>query len=477
MEPIHFVIDDIRFFERDVVLRLPFRFGAATVRACPQVYVRARIRFADGSTSLGCAAEMMIPKWFDKDPALSNEGNFQQLRDALLAARNAYRSDDVSKTAWQHFASHYRELLASGAQKGLNPLVASYGPALLDRALFDALCIKLDCSFAGGMSANVAGIDLGGCGLAEDLLSFNMAQFLSQKKPRLQIAARHTVGLADAILETDAPSDAPDDGLPCSLEAAIDRYGHDHFKLKLCGDTAADLVRLTAINGVIRDCATLITLDGNEQYPDADAFADFFRQLTSTSALAPLVAKTVFVEQPIHRDRALEQDVSLLAREIPLLIDESDATLDAFGQAKNLGYTGVSSKSCKGFYKSIVNAARCAQWNAQIGVNSARYFLSGEDLTTQAGIGVQQDMALVSWLGVTHVERNGHHYVNGLIAAPTVEQQGLLRAHSGLYEHSRGATRLRIVDGKISLQSLDCAGFATGESGARISWDAMRSTY
>jgi len=474
MNALRFHIDDIRFSERDVVLRLPFRFGAATVRSCPEVYVQARIRFADGTTSLGCAAEMMIPKWFDKSPALSNEENFQQLREALLAARTAYRADASAKTAWQHFACHYRPLLSAGAQAGRNPLVASYGPALLDRAIFDALCLKLNCSFAAGMNANVAGMDLRACGLADDLRDFDMARFLALQMPRKQIAARHTVGLADAIHHADTPADAPADGLPCSLEAAIARYGHHHFKLKLCGNTEADLARLTAINDVTRGHARLITLDGNEQYADAEAFADFFRLLASSLPLAPLVEKIAFVEQPIHRDRALLQDIFSLARHIPLLVDESDATLDAFVQARALGYTGVSSKSCKGFYKSVINAARCAHWNAQGGTH---YFLSGEDLTMQAGIGVQQDLALVGWLGLAHVERNGHHYVNGLMAAPALEQKNLLRSHATLYEHSFDAVRLRIKGGQIALSSLDCPGFGTGQPGAHISWDAMRSVY
>ncbi len=51
-------------------------------------------------------------------------------------------------------------------------------------------------------------------------------------------------------------------------------------------------------------------------------------------------------------------------------------------------------------------------WNAEAG--GERYFMSGEDLTTQAGLAVQQDLALVNLLGLTHVERNGHHYVNGM---------------------------------------------------------------
>jgi hypothetical protein len=44
MDATRFHVEDIRFAERNVTLRLPFRFGAATVTACPQVYVRARIR-------------------------------------------------------------------------------------------------------------------------------------------------------------------------------------------------------------------------------------------------------------------------------------------------------------------------------------------------------------------------------------------------------------------------------------------------
>jgi len=474
-EALRFQIEEIRFSERDVVLRLPFRFGAATVNACPQVFVQARIRFADGSTSQGCAAEMMIPKWFDKNPALSNEENFQQLRDALLAARAAYGADSAARTAWQHFAHHYTALLASGTAAGLNPLAASYGPAVLDRAILDALLLKLGCSFAEGMSANAAGMEIRGSGLADDLRNFDMARFLSLQMPRKQIAARHTVGLADAITQADKPAEEPMDGLPTSLESVITRYGHRHFKIKLSGDTKADMARLAAISHVLEGVARVVTLDGNEQYTSAGAFADFFTQLSADPQFAPLLACTAFVEQPLRREQALAQDVSALAEHIPLLVDESDATLDAFVQARGLGYTGVSSKSCKGFYKSVINAARCAMWNQA--APDAPYFLSGEDLTMQAGLGVQQDLALVSWLGLAHVERNGHHYVNGLMAAPKDEQQNLLLAHDTLYEYSFDAVRLRIKGGQIALGSLDSPGFGTGQAGGHISWDAMRSVY
>jgi L-alanine-DL-glutamate epimerase-like enolase superfamily enzyme len=476
MDALRFQIEEIRFAERDVALRLPFRFGAATVTACPQVYVKARIRFADGRTAEGCAAEMMVPKWFDKNPALTNEQNFEQLRFALRNAREAYMAEPEAQTAWTHFASNYVALHDRARVQGLQPLVASYGPALIDRALFDALCLHAGVSFATAMSGNLGGIDVAGSGLADDLSGFDMPAFLAQQQPRTRIAARHTVGLADAIDEGDALPDAPNDGLPATLATAVKRYGLTHFKLKLCGNTAQDIDRLQRIARVIDAHAELVTLDGNEQYADADDFAVFLDRMLSTPLLWKLAQKTVFVEQPIRRDAALQQDVSALGQRIPLLIDESDATLDAFVQARALGYTGVSSKSCKGFYKSAINAARCARSNAD--APAPRYFLSGEDLTMQAGLGVQQDLALVAWLGLSHVERNGHHYVNGLAAAPEAEQQALLRLHPGLYERSNGAVRLAIHDGQIDLSSLITApGFSSGVSGAGISWDAMRSVY
>ena len=33
-------------------------------------------------------------------------------------------------------------------------------------------------------------------------------------------------------------------------------------------------------------------------------------------------------------------------------------------QRRALGYRGISSKSCKGIYKSVINATRAAKWSA-----------------------------------------------------------------------------------------------------------------
>lgn len=460
-----FAVREIVLHERPVKLRLPFRFGVVTLTECPQAFVRARIELEDGRSAWGGAAELMAPKWFDKNLALSNDDNFEQLRDTLRLARDAYRCDATADTAFGHFARHHDAQQAAGAARGHNPLLASYGPALVDRALLDALCRALGVSFYAAVRANLVGI---GARHAQ-FGGLDWDTFLSTLTPATGIEARHTVGGVDAITAADLRHPVAD-GLPETLEQVIAAYGHRYFKLKVSGHSGDDTARLGAIASVLdrADAAYFVSLDGNEQYDGPAGVIELLARLQDTPALARLLRSILFIEQPIARKNALDLDVRAIAAIKPVIVDESDGELDAFVRARERGYTGISSKTCKGVYRSLLNAARCAQWNAQEG--RARYFMTAEDLTTQAGLAVQQDLALVNLLGITHVERNGHHYVNGMAALPEVEQRAFLAAHPDLYQHSHGATRLRIHDGRIALASLDIAGYA---SAVLPDWSAL----
>jgi L-alanine-DL-glutamate epimerase-like enolase superfamily enzyme len=461
---VRFSISEISVFERPVKLRIPFRFGVATLREAPQAFVRARVRLENGRQALGGAAELLVPKWFDKNPALSNEQNFEQLRASIALAREAYLGAGEN-SAFGHFIGVHAAQIAAGARRGLNPLVACFGPALIDRAALDALCRALGISFYEALRRNVPGI-----AAPEDLAGFDMDDFLAGLRPRQSIAARHTVGLADPITQAEK---SLADGLPESLEEVVHTYGPRWFKLKVGGDAVADVERLGAIASVLDriDEPYHATLDGNEQYGDVEGILALWRRIREEARLKRLAASIAFIEQPIKRAGAQAQNVSALAREIPLIIDESDDSLESFPRARLLGYSGVSSKTCKGIYKSLLNAARCRVWNVEAGAN--RYFMSGEDLTVQPGLALQQDLALVSLLGLTHVERNGHHYVNGMAALPAPEQRAFLRAHDDLYEHSHGAVRVRIAHGELQIRSLGVPGYA---SAVLPDWTAMRQT-
>jgi hypothetical protein len=100
--------------------------------------------------------------------------------------------------------------------------------------------------------------------------------------------------------------------------------------------------------------------------------------------------------------------------------------------------------------------------------------MSAEDLTTQSGVAVQQDFAQALIVGATHVERNGHHYVDGMAGAPTSEQEAFHAAHPALYSHVRGRTRLAIHEGRAALSSLRAVpGLAVGPM---PDFDAMTET-
>ena len=437
----------IDLLERDVVLRMPFRFGVVTLLQAPQAFARVRIRVEDGREAEGAAAELLAPKWFDKDPALSNEDNADQLRRSLAQAREAYLAHEP-RTAWGH---------ASPARG----LVENYGPALLDRALLDALCRALGASFFEAIGRNLVG--------APSMEGIDLGAYFATLEPAARIAARHTVGLLDPITAADQQARVGD-GLPETLEEVVARYGHRYFKLKVGGEVRADVERLAAIAAVLDRLAEPyhVTLDGNEQYEDFQGVAELWARMRGEVRLARLAQSVLFIEQPVKRQKALSAPVQGLDR--PVIIDESDDALDAFPRARALGYRGVSSKTCKGIYKSLLNGARCAAWNRQMGTVPI-YFLSGEDLTLQAGLALQQDLALVSLLGLTHVERNGHHYVNGMAGLPRHEQDAFLAAHPDLYERSHGAVRVRIAHGMLEIGSLACAGYA---SRAMPDWDSMR---
>jgi L-alanine-DL-glutamate epimerase-like enolase superfamily enzyme len=452
-------LEAVECFERGVRLRLPFRFGVITVTRAVQAVIRVRIALEDGRSSLGVAAETLGAKWFDKNAAFSDAQNLDQLRQALSLAIELYRGCPWS-TPFELYARTYKEQLTRGAELGLVPLVAAYGPALLDRAILDALGRAEGLAFADIISRNVAGLEI--TELTPDLAGFDLSRFLANLRAVPTIAVRHTVGLLDPIVAADqTPGERVNDGLPETLEEVVAHYRTRYFKLKVGGDIAADLDRLARIAAVL-DCAQgdyRATLDGNEQYEDIEGIAELWRRMCETPALSRLTAATLWIEQPIARACALAKPVAQLARLKPLIIDESDGELTSFPAALALGYSGVSSKNCKGLYKSILNAARIAKLNAA--ADRPQYFITGEDLTTLAGVSVQQDLALVSLLGLAHVERNGHHFIDGMSFAPEPEQVNFLHAHPDLYERIAGPARLRIQEGRLALGSLACPGFAT----------------
>jgi hypothetical protein len=443
---------DIAFFERPVRFARPFRFGAITINATPQLFVRVEIEVEGRGSAVGAGAELLVPKWFDKRPKLSPAQTVDDLRRSLEIARGLYLARTGFLTAFDLHASCIGAQVATCAKKNIPALAAAYGPAEIDKAILDALLRAAETNFFDGMAGNIAGID---ARLSPDLKETDLTTFLSGRKPLARVAIRHTVGLDDTVEGEGGVADPHENS------------GARYFKLKLSGDPVADAARLARIGKELDalDRDYKVTLDANEQYADLAALHALIGRLDHDPALRSISSRLLYVEQPMPRDVTRQSPLGSLAAR-GFIIDEADDSYDAFPAGRALGYRGISSKSCKGIYKSVINATRAAKWSA----SGEKCFIAGEDLTCQAGLAVQQDLALGALIGITHAERNGHHYVDGFGDTPAAEAEAFLASHPDLYVRDGGKVRLAIHDGDLLTESLTTPGFATA---THPDWSAM----
>ena len=456
---------DLRFHVLPMRTRFPFRYGIASMTAVPHLFVSVRLE-NEGREVAGVAAEGLPPKWFTKTPDTPFEND---LAEMLAVIQNAAR---IASNAAAHptaFFPWWRDLHDEqkrwASLRGLPPLLANLGVSLMERAVLDALCRAHAQPLHALLVANAFDLQLGT--LRPEVAGLRLDQLLPPA-PLASVAARHTVGLSDPLRAVDIPAEERlDDGLPQALEDCIRVYGLTHFKIKVCGQPDLDLPRLRELTAVLETTCPAgfqATLDGNEQFSDFDAFRDFYDRLAADPKLEPLFRSLLFIEQPLHRDHALGDAAGAGLRNWhdapPLIIDESDGSLDDLPRALELGYHGTSHKNCKGVIKSLANAALLRVRAPQM---SRPPIQSAEDLVNVGPVALLQDLAVVAALGIPHVERNGHHYFRGLSMHAPELQDRLLTRHAGLYErHPRGFATLAVRHGHLDLRTVNSAPFGCG---------------
>jgi hypothetical protein len=174
-----------------------------------------------------------------------------------------------------------------------------------------------------------------------------------------------------------------------------------------------------------------------------------------------VINHVLYVEQPLPRSEALTEETGKVLRawdeRPPIIIDESDDSLDSVGRAIECGYAGTSHKNCKGIFKGVVNACLIEKQSCE---DNREYVMGGEDLTTIGPVELLHDLAVMGTLGVSHIERNGHHYYRGLSFLPKDLQDRVLAAHEDLYRyHDEGFATIKIKDGRIKFGSVVDAPF------------------
>ena len=453
-------VGEVRFYMRNVRTRMPFKYGSATLTSVPILHVLMDVELEDGTLTRGAAADILPPKWFDKDAAKDYEHNVGDLIRGARAAAAAY--GEAGKTAKSVFAiwrQGYAAALAAGESRHLNHLTSAHGSTLMERALIDGVGRALGATYHEMLRDNVLGVDF--ARIHPELEGVTPAAVIAPT-PLRRIYVRHTVGLADPIRTGDiAPAERLDDGLPQSLEEYIEAQRISYFKIKVNGDLEGDLERLRRIAGLLdgREAPYFVSLDGNEQYGDMETFLELMERVREDRSLERFYAGIIYIEQPLERSAALDPSLAAGIRSVsarkPMVIDESDDDLGVFKAAVELGYLGVSSKNCKGVLKALTNQALARHLGE-------RYFLTGEDLMNLPIVALHQDLVHLAALGIAHAERNGHHYVRGLDHLSASERRGCRRRHEDLYREMGDSLVLDIRDGRIELGSLQLPGLGVG---------------
>ena len=441
--------------------------GPPAPTTSPLCHLHLEIEDDAGETSFGCSADRLSVRWLDKRPGRSKSVKLRQLVSLLENTRDIYLQRPQFENPFGLWLLNHKKVMVLGRSAGQEDLTSVFASSLFERALIDAVC----------RSHKLSLLEM----LAGDKLGFRPTQIhaeLASDKPNsylppqisTRIHVRHTVGFFDPLDASDRPAATRlNDGLPETLEEIIAEYGIRYFKVKVSGNPEADYQRLSRIWSVLPHAAEpVITLDANEAFEKPAEFVQFLKRLKRDQL--GLFQHIAFVEQPFPRRISLAKESEAAIREAnavkPLIIDESDASLNSFPQAIALGYSGTSHKNCKGVFKSLANRALMLQLLGE----KARLFMTGEDLQNLPIVPLHQDLLMVAILGLTHCERNGHHYNRGLSMLSPTDKTSVAKHHGDLYRKRGDEWYLNVQQGQVHINSLFGDGFAVADE---PDWNSM----
>ena len=428
--------------------------GAVSSQGTPTAYVRLRLADDRGRSAVGCAADRMSVRWLDKRPNRAERDKLVELAALINRACGIWKAEPTFKAPFDKWLVAHQEVLAAGRAARQEDLSSALASSLCERAMLDAVARIEETNLFQLVQRDMLGLRLDA--VHPELRGFDLSDSLP-KSPRTRFHIRHTVGLADPLTVADVTDETRvGDGLPECLAEYIERDGIRYFKVKVGGQLEEDLAwlaRVWRVAATARDA--VITLDANEAYADLGEFLRFVERLRRDQP--ELWNHILFIEQPVPREVSLSPAaagwIGRVAIDKPVIIDEADATLASYPRAHALGYSGTSHKNCKGFLKSLVNVA-LVDHHRRLGRAA---ILSGEDLTNLPIVPLHQDFVSLGVLGISHCERNGHHYHHGLAHLSASELATIAERHTDLYERRDDGWYLRVRSGMVECGSLQRA--------------------
>jgi L-alanine-DL-glutamate epimerase-like enolase superfamily enzyme len=199
------------------------------------------------------------------------------------------------------------------------------------------------------------------------------------------------------------------DGLPETLGEWILADGLTHLKIKLAGDNlkwdierVVEVEEVSALAQAARDCTSWnYSLDFNEKCASVDYILEFLAHVQEQSPAA--FERVQYIEQPTHRDLKAhpENRMHAAAKIKPVVIDESLIDYESLLLCRELGYTGVALKACKGHTEALLMGA-AAQKHGM--------FLCVQDLTCPGRSFLHSASLSARIPTIAAIEGNGRQY-------------------------------------------------------------------
>ena len=430
---------DIRIVEVDRQFenfryRAPYQFGGRTVDRVTILNVNCRVRTGSGREAWGFGSMTLGNAW--AFPAASQDDGLgammalaDDLRRLTAACDERGHPIDLFRTLEPEYlraadAVSRARALAVPIPKLCTLVVASAFDAAIHDAYGKAFGVSCYETYGPSYMRHDLSRDLGREFKGEYLDRYVPAA----PQPRMPVF--HSVGASDPLEAADVRARV-EDGLPNTLEEWIPRDGLIRFKIKLNGgNLPADFERITRIDRIVnrvqagrgvKDWKYL--LDFNEGCPNVEYLLEVLRRVREVTPTG--FERILYIEQPTARD--LRKDRANVMHEAarlrPVVIDESLTDLETLLLAREMGYTGVALKACKGQSHAMLMAAAAQKFGM---------FLCVQDLTCPGASLIHSAGIAARVPGNAGIEANARQFVPSANAAWEPRFPGLFTIRDGM---------------------------------------------
>jgi len=438
-------IEDVSLSFEDIRYRAPYKFGGVAVDRATLLNVHCVVRTRAGRTAKGFGSMPLGNVWSFPSAVMPYEttlGAMKELAARLGPLTAGYKEFGHPIDINTALEPEYLKVAAAVSAKlrmaaPIPKLCTLVTASPIDAAIHDA--------FGKAHRRNafeVCGPDL----MTRDLSHYLGADFRGEylnryvlHKPRPRVNLYHSVGGVDSLTAAEI-SKRLDDGLPETLPEWINYNGLHHIKIKLQGDDLNwDIERVVSIDRIAQETRPKVAwrycVDFNERCPNVGYLIEFLRRVKEKTPLG--FERIEYIEQPTARD--LQADRANVMHEAaklrPVVIDESLTGLDTLLQARELGYTGIALKACKGQSQALLMAAAGQKY---------KMFLCVQDLSCP-GASLIHSAGIASHIpGVSGIEANSRQYL-------PVANQAWVKKFPGIFV---------IKDGFMRTEELRAAGLS-----------------